>query len=237
MKRLKILGVALVAVFAVGIVAVESASAVEFLLAEWLLNGVPVEAELADDGSGEITLEDTKVPLLGRASVVCSHFRDGAYLGNGAGTTTELLTLAGELVNLTPLTELGLTCVNQLNCIEPLAWALHLPWNTLAELMEDPVGTSFFVELSLNSGFGNPGFEINCMGSGGITDECTSTELVDQLSNEAFGVLGVFSLEFRLLVGAPAINCTQGGTEAGEVSGSEEDTPKEGGTVSISSTG
>lgn len=235
MRSLQILGVALVAVFSIGVVVVESASAVEFLLAEWLFNGTAVESELADEGSGEITLEDTKVPLLGRASVVCSHKRDGGYFADGAGTTTSLLTLAGGAVELTALTEPGLTCVNQLNCVEPLAWAVHLPWNTLAELMEDT--TSFFVELSLNSGFGNPGFEINCMGTGGVTDECTSTELVDQLTNTGgSGVLGVFSLEFRLLAGAPAINCTLGGTEAGEVSGSEEDTATESeGSITISS--
>src|ERR1700684_4036483 len=138
MKKLNILGVVLVAVFAMSMVVVATASAVEFLLALWLVGGVNVTANLATDSEGELLLEDTKT-LLGKVAVLCSGILDGTVGPESKDEVTKLLSLGTLHIEISTvvLVEQGLLCTDQSGgfCPEPLVWAEKLPWDTEAELM------------------------------------------------------------------------------------------------------
>ncbi len=236
MKRIQILGAALVAVFAFGVLAAASASAVTFLLAEWLVGGAAITSELLVETTGELLLEDTKVPLLGKAMILCSEVFDGLVQPNSLDWITEVLTLPGTSVSSTPLTGEALSCSNQENCEEPLVWFTGLPYETEVELMED-TGT-FFADLLLAKGTGGEvGYEIECMKSviGAITDECKTPEDVAELTLEGTTLLGKFSEAFTELAGAKLANCTQGGAESAIIEGEGAETLSGGGELTASS--
>src|SRR5258708_35871573 len=175
MKKLHIFNLALVAVFAFGALTVASASAVEFLLAEWLVNGSPVTTELATDSEGELLFEETVLGI--KIDALCSGILDGTIGANGADLITALLNLAGGEIPTTELVEPGIACTNDLNCPEPLAWADKLPWESLLELMVDGTET-FFVDLLIGAGY-----HIVCMGTG-TSDLCTAAESVTKITTE-----------------------------------------------------
>jgi len=216
---------------------------VTFLLAEWLVTGgVVVSTELLTETTGELLLEDTKVPLLGKAVVLCSGILDGWVGPNSLDWVSEVLTLSpNEVVNTTPLTGVAAACVNVENCEEPLLWAVHLGWETEVELLEED-GGPFFVNLILPHGTGtgiNPGWEIECMKSiiGAITDECTAAEAGAELTLEGTTLLGNFSEAFNELAGLKLGNCTLGGTETGVVEGGGIIALNGGGELTASSEG
>ncbi len=233
MKRNRVLATGLVAVFAYGIVVVASASAVTFSLAEWLVNGAPVHTELSSEISGELLLEDTKVPILGKAMVLCSGALTGWVGSNSLARVSEVLTLSGAAISTTPLSGEALVCTNQENCEEPLVWALGLGWEGETEFMEDS-GTFSIVLLKGMSG--ELGYEIECMKTviGAITDECKTGEGVAELTLEGTTLLGRFSEAFTELAGAKLANCTQGGAESGIVEGEGAFTVSGGGELTVS---
>jgi hypothetical protein len=219
MKKLHVLGVALAALFAFGALTAASASAVTFLLAEWLKAGVGITTtELVDSESGEggVLLEETILGI--KIAAVCSGIFDGSIGPNGADEITELLTLpVSTLVSSTALVEPGLLCEPEQNCPEPLVWLDNLPWLTLAELMEDE-GQSFFVDLIMSSGVGDPGYYVDCMN--GTHDLCESKEAISKLTNEGNGTVhGEFSEAFTELAGLKLANCEIAGVEKGIVEG------------------
>ena len=243
MKKFQLLGVALVALFAFSVVLSASASAATFLLAEWLVNGAAItEAgpEVNTEAVGTILLEDTKTAL-GASSVICSGTLLGTIGFDGLGRISEVLTLGGVVVgSANNLTGEALSCEEVKVCEEALVWPLHLPWNTLLELMED--GTEiFFVVLIENGGSGAPGWEVECMKT--ITkpvDECTATTTEEEgmfnLTLEATLLLATFSDTFAELAGVKLATCTQ----SKEATGIVESIPQElklsaGGTVNASS--
>jgi hypothetical protein len=219
MKKFQLLGLVLVAIFAFGAVSAVTASAVEFLLAEWLVSGSPVSSVLLADVEGELALSET-IPIINvKISALCSGTLDGTIGLTGEDTITELLTLGttGTLVSSTPLVEPGLLCTNTENCPEPLAWADNLPWNTLLELMVDGTET-FFVDL-LTAASGNVGYHVVCMGSTGLEDLCQSAEAGAKATNTAEGLDLEFSEAFNALAGFKLANCEKAGAEAGTVEG------------------
>ncbi len=229
MRKLQVLGVALIAVFAFGVIAVESASAAPtFLLALWLVNKEELLAELLVEVDGELELEDIKVPLVGNAGVLCSGILDGWVGPNSLDYISEVLTLGGGAVNTKALTAPGLKCTNLLNCAEPsTVWAINLGWETEVELMEDE-GSIFFANLlTTTNGTKNVGWEVECSG---LTDTCEAPEGVAQITLNAGGtaVLGTFSEAFTLLAGAKIGTCSLGGAESGEVRGTGEFLPDAG---------
>jgi hypothetical protein len=238
MKHFKLLGVAMLAVFAFGAIMAVSASAATFLLAEWLVGGTAVSTELLTETTGELLLEDTKVPLLGKAIVLCSGILDGWVGPNSLDWVSEVLTLGGAATSPTVLTGTAVECTNQENCEEPLLWAVNLGWETEVELMED--SGNWFINLILpHSGGGNPGWEIECMKSliGAITDECTATEAGSELTLSGTTLLGNFSEAFNELAGIKLGNCSLGGTESGVVEGGGAIVLNEGGELTASSEG
>jgi hypothetical protein len=245
MKKLQILGVALVAMFAFSAIVVASASAaVTFLLAEWLVNGADAAGQNVE-AVGTILLEDTGA--FGGAAMECSGILDGTVGADGLGVVSEVLNLAGTtVISLSALTEPGVACVKLSGlCEEPLAWAVHLPWNTLLELMEEGTPVErFFAVLVEDSGAGLPGWYIHCMKTFlEPEDECTAPNVagkgngVFELSLEAGSLLlGKFSEAFTNLAEELLATCSIGGAETGIV----ETIPQEirlaaGGTLSASS--
>ena len=146
MKRIHVVGLALVAMVALSaIIASTSSAAVTFLLAEWLIGGEKMTAALAVEQSGELNLINTNASGLGiRVEILCTGILDGTVGPASAGEITELLNTSKEAISLTALSGLALempNCTNTKNCTEPLVWAVGLPWKTELELMEDT--TSF----------------------------------------------------------------------------------------------
>jgi hypothetical protein len=225
------LGLALLAIFAFSVVATATASAELFLLAEWLYNGATIPSELLVESSGELLLEDNKVPILGKAMVLCSGILDGFVGPGSADLITEVLTLGKVAISRTALVGAALECVNQENCPEPLVWAVNLPWTTELELHEDPGPEEDYVVLIL----GKPGWEVECMGLG-QTDTCTAeTEAGFLLDNTTPTPTALFSEEITELMGLGLANCTLGGAATGIVEGEGLIEHPEGGTISASS--
>ena len=214
MRKFQLLGLMLVAAFAISVVAASAASAVEFLLAEWLAAGAAITTSQATDQEGELEIEDQKV--LGVAvKILCSGILDGTVSADGADSITEFLSLAGVAAG-TPLSGPGVTCTNTANCGgTPKVWMVGLPWKTTAELMVDGTET-FFVDLLI--GFK---FEPECTVLGTkVTDECTIPEVAIQLTNEAGGTVdGNFSDAFQELAGLKLGTCTIGGAESFVING------------------
>ena len=104
MRKLQLIGVALVALFAVAAMTVASASAAPvFLLAEWLVNGAAITTAHNVDGEGsEVLIEETILGI--KIDVLCSGIGDGTVSANGAGTGTELLALTWRSSNNLKLT-------------------------------------------------------------------------------------------------------------------------------------
>jgi hypothetical protein len=78
MRKIQLLGVAMVALFAFGALTAMSASAANvYLLAEWLVGGTAVTTQLLIEMSGELLMEDTKGALGAPLMVLCSLILDG----------------------------------------------------------------------------------------------------------------------------------------------------------------
>lgn len=220
MRKLQVIGAALVAMFAIGVLTAASASAVEFLLAEWLVGGAAVTSELTTETTGELTLEDTKAPLIGKAAVKCSGSFDGWVGPNSLDFVSEVLNLSGAAITDVLGTGTRLSCTSVTGCsgtasVNPL----DLTWQTEVELMVDGTET-FFADLFTRTGGGSFGWEVECTVLGTTqVDECTATEGVTKLLLNGSTLEGEFSEAFTKLAGAKLANCTLGGTESGVVSG------------------
>jgi hypothetical protein len=217
MKRFQLICTALFAVFSLYAASAAPAGAVEFLLAEWLVNGSPVTSTLLAESEGEALIEET-IPIINvKIDALCSGIGIGTIGPTGEGTGTELLTLTDILVGSTPLVEPGLTCTNDGNCPEPLVWADNLPWQGLLELMVDGAET-FFVGLVSKTG-GTIGYHLVCMGASGLEDLCTATEAIGKVTNTAEGLDVEGSEVFTELAGLKLANCEKAGAETGIVEG------------------
>lgn len=216
MKNFHVLGLALVAVCAFGVLSAAGASALTFLLAEWLASGVGITATLLAEIVGELAFTETLDGI--KINVLCSRILDGFIGPDGAGEITEALSLSGIAVSLTGLSGTALACTNSENCGEPLFWDLELPWLSLLVLMEDGTET-FFADLIINETSGDKvGYEVECM-SLGLSDTCSVTEAAYKVENITEGVNLEFSDAFTTLVGLKLANCEISGTEAGVVEG------------------
>lgn len=213
------MGVALVAVLSFGVFVAASASAAPtFLLAEWLVNGVAIAegVELNTESTGELLLEDTKTAL-GASAVNCSGILLGTVGFDGLDVVSEVLNLAKEAISTTALSGLALECVKETTCTTPLVWAVHLPWSTLLELVED--GTEvFFADLILPGPSGlQPGWYVQCDGViTEPTDECTG-EGVNRIGLSGESLTATFEEAFRTLTEVAEATCTQSKEASGRV--------------------
>jgi hypothetical protein len=242
MKKVQLLGVGLIALLALGVFTA-SASAT-FLLAEWLVGGAAVTTELTSETSGELLLEDTKVPIIGHATVLCSGIFAGWVGPNSLDWVSEVLNAAKEAISTTPLTGLALSCTAQSGCETNTTVSVYpvgLPWVSETELLEQetPVLT-FFADLTKSANGTALGWEItNCLVIGSaMEDECTTSEGSSEFSLEnTTTLLGAFSTIFTGLSGLSLASCKEGGAGSGVVEGSGPITLTAGGTLSVSSEG
>ncbi|MGC2373178.1 MAG: hypothetical protein WA484_04810 [Solirubrobacteraceae bacterium] len=199
MKKIHILGLALVAVFAFSAIAAASA----FAESEWLVGGAVVT------GKVEVLSESTALKLcdekgglfLEDACIKCSGL-DKGFVGPGkADETTEVTGLAGEkdIVN----------CTNELNCPGAiLVEAENLPWPTAVFLngaeFRDLVGNPVLTEPK------QPGYITSCSG---VTDLCeghTSVKLENSGENNVIATFDALSEK---------ATCTRGGAGQGVITG------------------
>jgi hypothetical protein len=237
MNILKTFGIAILTLLATAAVLAASASAATFLLAEWLVGGLAVTTELLVEATGELLLEDDKTPL-GAVIVLCSGIGTGWIGPNSLALGSEVLSLSGGPISTTSLTGTALACADQQNCEEPLAWAIGLPVEGEVELMEDT--TTFFALFALpHPGGRNPGWEIECMKSiiGPLTDECISSQSVNEISLEGTTLLANDSPAFTELAEDKLGTCTQGGENSGLLEGTGAIVLSGGGELTVSSEG
>jgi hypothetical protein len=240
MRKIQVLSVALLALFAFGALTAMSASAATFLLAEWLLNGVAIAAGASDlmEIPGELLLTDLKGVLGSPSMFLCSWIFVGTVEAGSLGLITEVLSLAGVAIgSLTSGT--ALSCTAQEGCetnTNPSVYPIGLPWETEAELMEDT--TTFFADLlKTKANGGLLGWEVtNCLVLGTSNeDTCTTTEVGAELKLVGTALLGTFSTAFTELAGLKNITCEKGGENSGIAEGEGTYVVSGGGELAASS--
>jgi hypothetical protein len=189
MKKISLVGLALVAVCAFGALSAVSAFAVlTYETAQWLVAGVQPTAPVAADTLGELLFENTKLV----ANFLCSGLFEGTVGPAGLATVTAVFNLAGTLIEeLDPSTATGgLSCVADGNqCANGTEiWPVNLPF--LSVVMLD-VETGLFYALVVKNANGlNPAYKILCLvGILSIEQLCEAVELSEaELLNVAGGV-------------------------------------------------
>ncbi len=211
-------------------------SPVTFLLASWLAGGANVTVTTLVESSGELLLENQKSAAGAASLQKCSGVRLGDVGPNSADDITEVLTLGGTLVSLTPLTGEPVKCELEVLCENSSkVWMVNLPWLTEVELWEVG-GEEGFVDLVLpHVGGGNPGWYVECKALLTVSEECTTPEGVAKQVNVATGVEEIFSEAFTLLMEAKLFLCSGNAEETGNVEGSSVETVPGGGVLSASS--
>jgi hypothetical protein len=212
MRKIHLLGLTLLAVFAFSVVAAASASALE-----WLVKGLTFAGSLPVETTGSLKLIHLKGGFLEPEVVIeCAGTFDGTIEGGaaGLGTVTELLESAGHAVTLT----------NQLSCtsvVGPctagtiLVAPENLPWLTTLEAM-----ATSNLDLFSSAGSGKPAYEIECtaLGSKHVTlcEGETSASLELMGTAMPFELLGIFTAEELELEGLEGL-CEEGGTNHNNV--------------------
>jgi len=216
MKKVKSVLLAMLAVSALGMVLVTTASAAESTLeAFWLINGNKAVTQVATTTSGQILLEDNNT-IAGAAAVLCSGILEGTIEPGGLGTVTKVLNLLEEEIGvLGGLALLGTgggpDCVTEKVCAEGTAaspievFPLGLPWKTLLYLMQNNT-------ILLEVDFGK--YELLCLVLGINTeDTCTAVSgnglevLNDPETGDAESPGGA--------IDEPLATCTMGGANSG----------------------
>jgi hypothetical protein len=213
MKCLRIILLTFFVLFVASAMAGPMASAVTFLLAEWLAAGTKITT--AQSAKLELELEYVNLNAGGfgvTSRVLCSGILDGTVGPNSEGAFTTLLSLSGEGFLG------GLACTNDQNCGEPLLF-LENTWKTELELMVDGTET-FYVNLISSNGF-----HFECLILGMKMDEvCSAFEIASLTTNELGGrVDQEFSDAFQVLAGLKLLTCRLeevfGGSETVEING------------------
>jgi hypothetical protein len=194
MSRIRIIGLALVAVFAFSAVAAASASAAP----EWLVAGAKPTSPVAvtSKTEGKLKLTDEGVGV----TVECEGTDKGTVGPKSADTVS----------TVTPKNPCTVTAGTALCGTTANASALHLSWET--SLIEPVAGE---IRDEVKNSTNNPGWKVECLGGLKTTDECTgdSSTLIHNNTPAA----GVVTAEFEAK--SAHANCTVGGTGKGKVEG------------------
>lgn len=150
MKKIQLLGVALVAICALSAFT-SSAFALEFTSAEWLEGGVAITAAKAANTEGELLFENTSVG----AAILCSGLFEGTVGAGGADTVTKVFNLSATAIEeLDEKGEKGIACTSVKLCEgTPEIWPVNLPFKTTLQL--DTTEEKWFdlVEENVNKKF------------------------------------------------------------------------------------
>jgi hypothetical protein len=192
MKKIHIVGLALVAIFALSAFMTSSALAATKV---WLVDAAALTAteNVDSETTGEgLLLVDTKGGLFGeRVDLDCT--------GLDAGTVGLL-----GVDKVTAITEVKCKTLEG-TCPEPEAKPLHLPWQTLLTLS----GTNFRDGISGTGG--EPGWNVVCLKA--VEDECVAKAgTTVKVENVTGGIDAIFEE-------AEKANCSRGGSNAGFVTG------------------
>lgn len=115
-----------------------TASALTFLLAEWLEAGATIGLAQLVEEEGELNSINLNAGGLEiGVELLCSVILYGTVGPASEDSITSLLNLIGAEISGVPLVGLALECTNTRDCTEQLVWAEGLPWRTELELMED----------------------------------------------------------------------------------------------------
>jgi hypothetical protein len=256
MRKIHLLGLALVAVFAFGAIAATVAVAGEPTGGEkafWLLNGVAIAN---GEANGIQTLTEGIIELINLKTGVkleCSGiFHGTAYnLGapdeNGFGLVTEILDLNS--IGYKELLGAGIKCTSLTTSLcentgtHPEVWPDNLPWLVTLVLMtldSEEKAVELFLALFSEDGKGQPGYEALCLTFGGtitVEELCEGETSADlELMNEPTGMilLGTYTAEELELEGLEA--ACKGEANSGNVAGNGVITPVLGGELDVSST-
>jgi len=212
MRKLYVIGLALVAMFAFTAVAASSASAVEYL---WLVAGLSIEGteEKASETSGELELADLGSSA-GGAVVLCSGILDGFLLPKGRDLITAVLMLGGELLAVSATDtrddlECAFTKAGLCEGTTALVVAVDLPWFTELMLVNGRLVDLIFTGKATEE----PGWEVTCKTFiGEVKDTCTalSEETEPTVTNVTGGVEATFAEENKA-------DCSVGGEKEGDV--------------------
>lgn len=216
MRKLHVVGLALVAMLALFAITASSA----FAASEWLLNGEAIVTPTTAVTTGELLLEDMNALI--KVDILCSGTFDGTVGPGTADTITKVLNSAGAeetATNLAGKVEPSIDCTvsNAGSCTSPKAgelinvFPINLPWVTALSLNGTQwVDTIESGKENAEKKLTEPGYEITCTTSllGTVTDVCTGKPSAI-VSNEAGGVSGTF--EEGETINKPG-NCSIGGT-------------------------
>jgi hypothetical protein len=227
MKFIRIAGLCLVAIFAMGAVAANSASAAlvwehcetekeNTTVSKWTTDQCRTAASMAAAGfswqevkgtekvvtHGSLLLTDTKVPIEGSVSVQCTG-KDSGTVGPGKHDRIE------------EITEIQCAAGEHCEKLEGEVKPLNLPWQT--ELVETEGGRD---TLKAVNGKG-AGWSVTCKVLGITkTDECTTEEGSTSVANVLTpGVPGELLVLADFEAKSALANCTVGGSKSGEVQG------------------
>lgn len=203
MRKIYVLGLALLSVFALS---VASASANEPAL--WLVKGAEFTGELAVDIEGLLELENLSRGI----TIDCEGVLVGTITGGSSdGSITEVLDLAEKVVNSAN----PLACATVSGaCEAPLVFAENLPWLTTLELMTTP-SELFLVLLSSSSGNAGtqPAYAIDCLVFTILFEELCEGETSASFELMTGNVLlGIFEKEELVAEGLEG-TCSGTGTE------------------------
>jgi len=219
MRKIRILGIAVFAVLALGAMATTSFGAVSQIL----VNGAKFESgSLLVFVKGEILLEDSGAG----AAVLCSGWFNVDLIGATGGV------VLGEFLGITNLSgteETSVECTGQKTCegTKNVVTPVNFPWNADLELM---TGSEEYLLVILDTEASkDPGYMVDCNTIIGlITDECkgqTSAWLLTLTSS---------TLEGEFNASSEAGNCSVGGTGTGLVTGTGEIVHPEGVPLALS---
>ncbi len=227
------LGLVLIAAVAIGMATASAASATSVA---WLVNGEAVASALAVEASEELLLEDNKVPLVGKVAILCSSIMDGVVGPGGEGELQELLNLSKTAISLVALSGTALSCTNETDCESSKVWAVHLPWVTSLELVEE-LSYRGFANISDKGTGGSPGWYVECTVLGiKESDECVAEPTgAAEVTNVGAGVEAVFSTAFTELLEFKLATCSLSKEESGTGEGNGIVTTNGLGTLSVSS--
>jgi hypothetical protein len=234
MKKVHLMiGLAVLAMFALSAVVVSSASAASKILLGAAGNGTEITASTKIEVIGSLLLEDMGAP--GTPDILCTGIFDGKIEAGGTlGFIEELLT-AGGVANGN-----AVECVSDNGTCEGvvLVSVQNLPWHI--ELILDAGGQYLTHFLSGMEETGKePTYVVDCIKIFLIEDACRGLSSA-RLINTAEGLLGYFnSLPLTETWGAEseAANCSDGGAGQGLIVsvtlGADEDTEASGGLIQL----
>ena len=191
MRKLHILALALVAVFAFAAISVASAGATE-----WLLEGLPITSpdSVNSELIGFILLQDHGA--FTEPALLCGGTDEGT-VGPGAVDTETVITVT--------------SCVaDSGECKNPIVKAIDLPWKTELVL----IGAEIRDKITAG-GKGEPGYETTCETFIGTLHDTCKTELGS--AKFVKNVVGGVELEFD--AASEPSNCSLGGAKSGLIVG------------------